>query len=224
MPNDILAIEYLRAIKHGGYKIKPYTVKRVGDFKSGEGGYASASSIRRDFSKRAFDAVGGAVPIAAEEVYKNDVFGADIEKLASAVLMRLFDADGNIAFSSGGLLNHIKNAATNADSISSLCQNAATKRYTDAEISRMIIYALLSVTKADMEKEVYYTRLFATNERGREILAQKHDIEIITKPSAVYALTENARAQYERTFKAERAFALCLGGGYEFLKQTPRIK
>lgn len=223
-PNDILAIEYLRAIKRGGYRIKPYTVKRVGDFKSGEGGFASATSIRRDFANKGIDSLCGKVPALAEGIYKNEPFGSDVEKLASAVLMKLCEAEEDIAFSGGGLIGHIKNAAQNADSIAALRKNAATKRYTDAEISRAIIYALLSVKKADMEREVYYTRLFAANSRGREVLNEKHEIEIITKPSALHTMSAEAREQYEKTFLAERAFALCLDGEYEFLKQTPRIK
>lgn len=223
-PNDILAIEYMRAIKNGGYKIKPYTIKRVGDFKSGEGGFASATSIRRDFKNGGLNSLCGKVPALAEEIYKNEPFGSDIEKIASAVLLKLCETDGDVAFSGGGLLGHIKNAAQNTASIAELCEKSATKRYTDAEISRAILYSLFSVSKSDLEKDVHYTRLFAANTRGREVLNQIRDIEIITKPSAYRSLSDNARAQFERTFLPERAFALCLDGKYEFLKQSPRIK
>ncbi|MBE6679920.1 MAG: nucleotidyltransferase family protein [Ruminococcaceae bacterium] len=224
LPNDILAIEYLRAIKHGGYDIKPYTVKRVGDFKSGEGGFASATSIRNAFEKCDYDALSGKVPLAAEKIYLNEPFGTDIEKVASAVLLNLLNVGDDIAFSGGGLLNHLKNASQTVKSIAELRKNAATKRYTDAEISRAIIYSLFSVKKADLEKEVQYTRLFAANSRGREVLNFVRDIEVVTKPSALHAMSDTARAQFERTFLAERAFALCLDGEYEFLKQSPRIE
>ncbi len=223
-PNDILAIEYLRAIKNGRYKIKPYTIKRVGDFKSGEGGFASATSIRRDFEKDGVGALRGKVPSIAEKIYREELFGADIEKLSSAVLLKLCEDDKDIAFSGGGLLNHIKNAAQNASCISELRGNASTKRYTDAEISRAVLFSLFSVSKSDLEREVCYTRLFAANTRGREVLNQVRHIEIITKPSALHNLSDEAREQFERTFIAERAFALCLDGKYEFLKQSPRIK
>lgn len=227
-PNDILALEYLRAIKNGGYSLTPYTIKRVGDFKSGKGGFASATSLRKEFANRGFSALADNTPPAAEEVfgkaYENRLFGADIEKLSSAMLIKLCNTESDTAFSGGGLLNHIKNAAKNAKSIEDIKKSVSTKSYTHADISRCMLYCLLNVTRENLSSPVYYTRLFAANKNGREILNRKHGIEIITKPSAIDTLSENARAQYEKTFLAERAFALCLDGKYEFLKQSPRIK
>ncbi|MBQ4557377.1 MAG: nucleotidyltransferase family protein [Clostridia bacterium] len=222
-PNDILALEYLRSINQGNYRIEPLTIKRLGDFKSGDNGYASATSIRKDFSDIGINALSGKVPASAENIYKSNLFGTDIEKLSSAVLLRLLSSEDDIAFSGGGLLNHIKAAAQSAMSISDLKINAATKRYTDAEISRCILYALLNVKRDDMDAPVNYTRLFAASARGRDILNRKLDIEIITKPSATHSLSDMAKQQYERTFAAERAFALCLNGKYEHLKQTPKV-
>ena len=224
LPNDILAIEYLRAIKRGGYDITPFTIKRIGSFKGGNDGFASATSLRHDFDAFGADALSGKVPTAAEELYRREFFGSDIENLASAVILKLYECGEDIAFSSDGLLNHIKAASLTAQSIKEVQKAAATKRYTDAEISRCILYSLLNVTRADMEKEVLYTRLFAANARGREILNQLSKIEIVTKPSATEKLSAAARAQYEKTFLAERAFALCLNEKYEFTKQMPRIK
>ncbi|MBQ6893295.1 MAG: nucleotidyltransferase family protein [Clostridia bacterium] len=223
-PNDILALEYLRAIKKGGYSIKPYTIKRIGDFKSGEDGYASATSIRNDFARCGTQALTDKVPKAAENIYKSSIFGSDIEKLSSAVMLRLIEAGGDIAFSGGGLLNHIKNAARTSSSISELRKNAATKRYTDAEISRFILYALLNVTRSEIDAPVYYTRFFGANAKGCEVLNKTHNIEIITKPSATQTLSDAARTQYEKTFAAERAFALCLDEKYEHLRQTPKVR
>ncbi len=227
-PNDILAIEYLRAIKNGGYAVTPYTIKRVGDYKSGEGGFASATSIRNGFKESGFCALSQNVPHAAEKIYKaafeNGLFGSNFERLSSAVILALQSQKCGIAFSGGGLLNHIKGAADGAKSIADITNRAATKSYTNAEISRCILYALLGVTSAQVDAPVYYTKLLAANKRGREILNRKHSIEIITKPSATDTLSENARMQYEQTFLAERAFALCLNGSYEFLKQTPKVK
>ena len=226
-PNDILALEYLRAISAGGYVITPYTIKRVGDFKSGDGGFASATSIRNDFAKRKFQALRESVPPAAYGIYEKacekGLFGADIEKLSSAVLLKLCTASSNIAFSGGGLINRLQSAALCAKSIAELRAAAATKRYTDAEISRCILYSLLDVSRNDMDAPVRYTRVFGATERGREVLCRKQNIEIITKPSALHTLSDAARTQYEKTFAAEHAFALCLDGGYNHLKQTPII-
>ena len=222
MPNDILAIEYLRAINNGGYNIIPYTIKRIGDFKSGENGFASATSIRKNFKNGSFEKIACDLPSAAKNIYESNIFGADIERISSAIIMNLFSAN-TVAFSGGGLLGHVKNAAATAKSIEELTKKAATKRYTDAEISRCLLFALLNVTSDDLESPVYYTKLFAATKKGCDVLNREHGIEIITKPSAVNKLSKKAKIQYEKTFAAERAFALCLDGKYEFTKQSPRI-
>lgn len=226
-PNDILGVEYLRAIKNGKYKLTPYTIKRVGDFKSGEGGFASATSIRRSVGIDGICALTSAVPKKAESIfrdaYEKGLFGADIEKLSSAILLKLASASSDTAFSSGGLLSHIKKAASTATSIANLMENTSTKRYTDAEISRCILFSLLDVKTTDLDSPIYYTKLFGATKKGCEILNGISDIEIITKPSATKKISQNAKAQYEKSLLAERAFALCFDGCYEHTKQTPVI-
>lgn len=227
-PNDILAIEYLRAIRTSGADITPYTVRRIGDYKSGEGGYASASVLRKAYAERGIEAFGGAMPDAAVKVFakaeEEGLFAPDYEKLAGAALLKFAEGAGDVAFSGGGLSGHIAKAAKSAKSIAALCEAAATKRYTDAEISRCILYTLLGVTAADMDAPVRYTRVLAMGERGKAVLAGKHGIEILTKPSAVQKLSGAAREQYVKTFFAERAYALCLAGEYDHLRETPRVQ
>ena len=228
LPNDILGIEYLRAIKTLGAKITPYTVKRKGNYKGGSDGFKSASEMRLAYEKDGFEKGADGVPKDALEVYrkadKNGLFGTNYEKLASAVMLEFTRDNGDIAFSGGGLYNHLQRKAATTDKIADLILAASRSRYTLSEISRCILYTLLQVRSADLEEEVLYTRLFAANARGREIVNKISGIEIITKPSATDKLSAAARAQYEKTFFAERAFALTLGKKYEFTKQIPRIK
>lgn len=228
-PNDILGIEYLRAIKNLGAKIKPYTILRKGDYKSGEGEFPSASSLRRAYSEGGISEIQCGMPEKAFEVFldaeKNGLFAPDIEKLAGAALLKLTEdtATSDIAFSGGGIIGRLKSAAKGAKSISELLSAAATKRYTDAEISRALLYTLFSVKRSNLDEEVHYTKLLAANSRGREILNEDIKIELVTKPSDMSKLSEKARQQYERTFLAERAYALCLDGDYEAMLQSPKV-
>lgn len=230
MPNDILSIEYLRTIARTGAHLTPYTLRRVGDYKSGEGGFASATSLRSAYAERGIEALHGEVPDAAYQIFASaaasGLFAPDIEKLTSAVLLRLHEVEptADIAFSGGGLLGRLRTAAAQADSIAKLTALAATKRYTDAEIARCLLYTLFSVSAADLAAPAHYTRLLAANKRGRTVLAKEHAIEILTKPSAYDKLSAAARVQYEKTFSAERAYALCLAGKYDHMRQSPRIR
>ena len=230
LPNDILAIEYLRAIERTGARLTPYTLRRVGDYQSGAGGFASATALRKGYAERGIEALRGEMPDAAYSIFaaaeKSGLFAPSIEKLASAVLLKLLETDptAEIAFSGGGLLGRLRTAAASANSIAELTALAATKRYTDAEIARCLLCTLFSVGATDMDAPVRYTRLLAANARGRQILALPHTIEILTKPSAYDRLTDAARAQYEKTFAAERAYALCLDGKYNHMRQSPHIE
>lgn len=228
-PNDILALEYLRAIRRLGAKVKPYTLKRIGDYKSGEGGFASASVLRSAYAERGMEAFRGEIPDAAYRIFadarEKGLLFPDIEKLASAVLLKLHTApDAGIAFSGGGLLGRLTASAAKASSLSELQKLAATKRYTDAEIARCILYTLFAVPRAALDAPVHYTRLLSMTDRGRSVLAAPHSIEILTKPSATDKLSEAARTQYTATFAAERAFALCLSGTYDHMRQSPRMQ
>lgn len=228
LPNDILAIEYLRAIERLGAKLTPYTVLRKGDYKSGEGGFASASVLRRAYAEHGIQALRESMPQAAYEVFakaeEDGLFAPDYEKLAAAVLLRLTEPQKEAAFSGSGLAERLCRSAKDAKSIRELCQNAATKRYTDAEIARCILYMLFDVTRADLDAPVHYTKVLALRESGRAVLAKKHRIGILTKPSAADKLSKTARTQYEKTFAAERAYALCLDGKYEHMRQSPKVR
>ena len=139
------------------------------------------------------------------------------------MLLKFAEGNGDVPFSGDGLYNHMQKKAATAQSIDSLLYESATFRYTYAETARCLLYTLLSVTRADLDAPVHYTRLLAASERGRSVLAEKHPIEILTKPSAYDKLSDAARAQYEKTFIAERAYALCLDGTYNHMRQSPRI-
>lgn len=228
LPNDILAVEYLRAIKKLGAKIKPYAILRKGDYKSGDGEFPSASSLRRKYSSGGIAEIKHGIPEKAFEVFekaeKSGLLFPDIEKLNSAVLLKLAnEPESEIAFSSSGISGRLRNAAKESESISELLSKAATKRYTDAELSRAALYTLLSVKKAALDAHVLYTKLLAANSRGREILNSNINIELLTKPADTAGLSAAAKKQYLNTFLAERAYALCLGGRYEHLKQSPKI-
>ena len=227
-PNDILALEYLRAIKQSGCKTAPYTIKRVGSYKGGAEGFPSATELRKNLDG-GIEFIRYGVPQKAYEIYKaaceNGLFGNDSDRLSSAVLMKLAgEISPEIAFSGGGIGARLQSAARNSKTLADIIKNASTKRFTRAELPRSLLYILLDVTRSDLDEEVHYTRLFAANSKGREVLKSVRGIEVVTKPSATETLSEKARTQYEKTFIAERAFALCFDGDYEFTKQTPKVK
>lgn len=165
-PNNILALEYLRALKCFKSDIKPFTVKRSGTLHdSGEtsGDFASASYIREHLeSARNF------VPEIWADVIESGT--ADIKRLEKAILYKIRTADDEeIAGTadSGGLIERIY--GNTAQSLDELFDSVKSKNCTMARVRRVILSLLIGIPKIQCLPP--YARVLAFNERGREILA-----------------------------------------------------
>jgi len=73
-----------------------------------------------------------------------------------------------------GLENVIKKASNETNSLEDLINKCKSKRYTRTRIQRILIYALLGITRQDMEMSENvnpYIRVLAVNKNGRELLS-----------------------------------------------------
>ncbi len=225
-PNNILGIEYIRAIKKYAPNITPHTVKREGtDHNSDktERVYASATYLRKTAETPEFF---NFIPEITHELYKGCDFPAKIQNAEALILSKLralekFDySDGG-----GGLLQRIVKASQSADSYDSLIDIASTKRYTNARIRRAVLSAFLEITEDDRHKTPSFTQLLASNSAGLEFLSQtkkRHrNLEIITKPSKHTDMPD-----FKRETDADNAFAFMMPRTAPFnysLKNTPFI-
>jgi predicted nucleotidyltransferase len=180
-PNNLLAIEYLRALKKFSSPIKPFTVQRKGtghDETAASGEFASASYIRERIGVgygaelvRAYTTPLWADAIA-RAVGKGEI--SSIERLERVILYKLrttsVDEILKINDVGQGLENRIY-AARMAGSLDELLFTVKTKRYTMARIKRILLALLIGVTKEDMKHLPPYGRILAINERGQEVLA-----------------------------------------------------
>ena len=134
-----------------------------------------------------------------------------------------------IAEGEGGLLDRVRAAAKNSTSAEEMLAAAATKRYTNARIRRVLLYYLLRVTPDILRDIPTVTTLLAANETGRAYLAsirKNPGIQILTKPADYRALTPACAAQYEYTVNADALYTLCLrqpAASDFFLKEHPRF-
>ena len=80
----------------------------------------------------------------------------------------------NLPDVSEGLEHNIKNAANSCNTISEFMNIIKTKRYTNTRIQRILLYALLGITKKDMQdsfKAQPYIRVLGFNEKGKALLS-----------------------------------------------------
>ncbi len=199
-PNNLLAIEYLRALKKFSSGMQPYTIKRINaghDSEQPENGYASASMIREKLETAKSASV---ISEYTTSVWTSAISNA-ISKGETASLSRLervllyklrsctVEEISQINDVAQGLEHRIYSARM-AGSLDELLFTVKTKRYTMARIRRIMLSLLIGITKEDMKQLPPYGRILAFNERGREILAQAKDVASIPYAASIAKLSQ----------------------------------
>lgn len=85
-----------------------------------------------------------------------------------------------------GIGQRLYNASREASSLSAILDTAKTRRYAYARLRRMVLWAYLGLTPADVPAHVPYLRVLAANETGRTLLHQmrkRAQLPVITKPA-----------------------------------------
>ncbi len=240
-PNNILAIEYLKALAVQNSGIKPHTVKRIGsDFDEMTivpGEIQSATAIREIIGKKDISAL-QYIPTITKGEFLDAIeageFPCDSERLSTAIIssFRINPlAEGcNIHDAAGGLYNRLRDLSFETDSFEKLVCLAETKKFTRARIQRAIFYSLLSVTSSHVRTMPLYTQILALDTAGRTILKdiRKHsDFPILTKPSDVEILSDGALLQKELSDRADSVFQLTKPSykdGRASVRFTPYVK
>ncbi len=197
-PNNILGIEYLKALKKFKSNLQPISISRfeVGyndlDF---SGNIASSTAIRNMIKNNGFNALRGLMPDSSySNLIKNLKLGhvvPDIsvfEKQIIYILRKMTTQEiSELPDVSEGLESSIKNTANCCNTLSEFFNIIKSKRYTSTRIQRILLYALLGITKKDMslsKKVQPYIRVLGLNKRGKflisEIAKANPKLEIIT--------------------------------------------
>ena len=189
-PNNVLGVEYIKAIRHFSSDISPFTVKRAGAGHDSDDtceSFASASYIRENMAESA-----EFLPEISSEIISGDT--ADIKRLERAILYRLRTASleeiRNTADCADGLAERIY-SAKNAVSLDGFFESVKTKRFTMARIRRIVLSLLIGITKEDMKKLPSYGRIIALNGRGREILSLAKGKSLIPFGTSLAKLSQN---------------------------------
>lgn len=203
-PNNILAVEYLKAIFDQSLHLTPMTVQRFGSGhdQTSDSGPRSASEIRRAIAG-GID-IAGSIPSGAHEVYlrENKLGRGPVldDNLESAILSRLRMLD-DAAFAAlpdagEGLNFRLARAAREENTVDAVVAAAKTKRYALSRIRRMTMCAALGIKAEDAQGVPPYARVLAATQRGCALLREmstKSSVPVITKPASVRELDEQCR-------------------------------
>ncbi len=203
--NDILGVEYLRALREQG-TIEPLVIHRKGE--------ESATGTR------AFAAAGDALSLAGIAPQETvDAFRQGLtlppEAFAKLILTRFRLADAaelaGYADMSFSLACRMMGAAEKADTFADFMARCATKKYTDAGLRRCTLACLFGVTGELRRAVPHFTNLLAAGREGMAFLSEirkRKTIAILSKRSQASELTGDAAAQYAQSRKADSIYEL----------------
>ena len=175
-PNDILALEYAKALQ--ATDIKPLFIERRGDgYNDREisGTMSSATAIRQALNN-SNDGWQQAVPASVRQALLDNAPGYDAALLWQLLRYKLrlmsVDAIADACQCSEGLENLLKDAAA-CPSFAEALQPCTSKRYTTSRIRRLFMQLLLDVPRWRWEDNApAYLRVLAFNDTGRQLLKQ----------------------------------------------------
>lgn len=184
--NNILAIEYLKAIKKLKTKLNPIGIRREKVLYNDEiiiDDFASATAIRKMIATGQFSDIQKVMPkssyaLLADELRKGH-YVLDLSKFQKEIIYNLrkmsVEEIAQLVDVSEGLENAIKNAANSSNNLVDFVNIVKSKRYTQTRIQRILIYALLGITNSKMlafKKAVPYARVLGFNENGKQLISQ----------------------------------------------------
>ncbi|MBQ0084159.1 MAG: nucleotidyltransferase family protein [Clostridiales bacterium] len=217
--NDILATEYITALKRLNSKIKPQCIKRLGasHTQRADGVTASAGEIREKLLLGDYGFAGKYMPEQSFKILKNAPI-SDIGRLETAILVslrekRLCGALGNLPDISEGLDNRFLRAVEISGSLTELYDNIKTKRYTLARIRRLVLNGFLGIDSSFEKQGVPYIRILAMSRRGEKIIGEiskKTKLPIIAAASDFEKLEGFAKKVFENEKKCTDIYALSL--------------
>lgn len=231
-PNNILAIEYLKALKKYKSTIAPVSIHRAKvDYNSTEivDGFASATAIRKIAMTNDVWSLRQAMPKSSFDIMYDCLrSGKTVSSLAKFEreiiynLRRMSISEiADLPDVSEGLEYSIKNAANSCNTIDEFINIVKSKRYTVTRLKRILVYCLLGITKKDIQnsrKVLPYIRVLGFNDKGKELLSAichvNPKLEIVTSPKKYLETSNNKvlKSMLEKDIFATDIYTL----GYEY--------
>lgn len=214
-PNNILGLEYTKAILKNNGKIEIYPMLREGDHNdiTLKKGITSATSIREVLKTGSVKKVKKSVPPFVYKDLKEYPFGFDKLTMASAIISSA-ENFAKIADCTEGLENRIKAFCKDNHTLESLIDKVSTKRYTSTRIRRILTANLLGINKRLVDNCLdgkTYAKILAVNSESKELISlisKTSSIPILTRKSDIAELKKTALLAFEKDALASDLYNL----------------
>ncbi|MDE6750752.1 MAG: nucleotidyltransferase [Lachnospiraceae bacterium] len=234
-PNNILGLEYLKALKKRGSHIEPYTISRIGaDYHDGSinDSYSSALAIRESIEiKQDISLIKEQLPDTVYKLLEENylkTFPITTEDISSLILYKLikeqengynqyFDIDS--AFS-----DRLESLIYSYTDYASFCEEVKTRNITHARVARNLLHILLDIYQADVDAfcaddYVYYARIGGFRKEAAPLLSaikENSSIPLISKlaDSDAYVTSKNGRKMLSRDIESNHIYSLIVSRKY----------
>ena len=243
--NNILGIEYLKAMKKTKSTITPIGIKRekvLYHDKYIVDEFASATAIRKMLMTKELNDIRKVMPrnsylLLGEELKKGN-YVIDLSRFEKEIIYQLrkmtVEEIAKLPDVTEGLENSIKNAADSCNTIEELINMVKTKRFTQTRIQRILLYALLEIDKKQMEtsrKITPYVRVLGFNNKGKELISEmihlnpKLNVVTSVKKYIDTVANKNLREMLEKDILATNIYTLgYYSDSYANLDYTNKIE
>lgn len=172
-PNDILAVEYCKALRLQKSLIRPLLVRREGSYLADHPDASNPSAM----SLRALDreVLCDYVPAEAFSLYQTaPTYRMEYGERAVLARLRTMSEEDFAALPYGneGLWRRFMHASRQAVSVKDLIERTKSKRYAYTRICRMLLCAYLGITKEQLSVQSGYVRILSADPFGTALLRE----------------------------------------------------
>lgn len=172
-PNDILAVEYCKAILSQNAAMQPLPIRREGSYHTDtpDAENPSATALRKLILRG--NSFYSYIPAGTSSVYENAALHtlSAGERAVLAKLRTMTDDEFQaLPYGSEGLWRKLMHVSRSCASLKEILTTVKSKRYTRTRLDRMVMCAFLGINEDLLNAPVPYSRILAFNEVGRGIL------------------------------------------------------
>lgn len=215
--NNILALEYVRALKNSNSKIKAIPIKRIKSMNKDKNldkkTFASSTAIRNNINNSNIKSFLPKSSLENIEKFKNQYNNfPDMEKLYELFRYKILIEDknmSNILCYEEGMDNYLKKLAEKNFIYNDFINEASSLRFTKSRIKRLMINYLLENTIDLNNIEINFINVLAFNEKSTRFFKDQA-VSILIQKKDEKKLKDNEKIIYDQMIKASNLYSFLI--------------
>lgn len=215
--NNILALEYIRAIKNSNSKIKAIPIKRIKSMNKDKNldkkTFASSTAIRNNINNSNIKSYLPESSLENIEKFKNQYNNfPDMEKLYELFRYKILIENinmSNILCYEEGMDNYLKKLAEKNFLYNDFINEASSLRFTKSRIKRLMINYLLENTIDLNNIEINFIKVLAFNEKSTRFFKDQA-VSILIQKKDEKKLKDNEKIIYDQMIKASNLYSFLI--------------